>query len=186
MKAGNRVLLTAKRQRIKQDRSDLFYNYSRYVYDHSVARFGRVDHKAAGMLSTAVIVIGVVFGLGTEWIYTDISCPIKTWFSILSWFLALGMIFSAAFSVWNGIATLRVSEIETPPLSINVLDYMLDQSIIDSQTGAAITLIEANDSISDQLNKKGRTLERAVVGTVLLISFSVTGFLSAMIRSVII
>ncbi|WP_319477005.1 MULTISPECIES: hypothetical protein [Marispirochaeta] len=186
MKAGSRVLATAKHQRIKIERSRLLYNYSRYVYDHSVARFGRVDQKASGMLSTTVIVIGVVFGLGSEWIYTDLSCSMNFCFSVLSWVFASGMIISAAFSVWNGIATLRVSEIETPPLSNTVLDYMLYQSLIDSQAGAAATLIEANNSIIYQLNKKGRTLERAVIGTVSLISFSVAGFLSAMIRNVVI
>ncbi len=125
MKAGNRVPAAVRKQRAITDRSALLYESSRYVYDHSIARFGRVDQKAAGMLSTSVIVIGVVFGLGSEWVYADLTDRLHTFFSLLSWFFAAGILISAGLAIGSGIAALKISEIETPPLHEGVLDYML-------------------------------------------------------------
>ncbi len=111
MKAGNRVPAAVRKQRTITGRSALLYEYSRYVYDHSIARFGRVDQKAAGMLSTSVIVIGVVFGLGSEWVYADLTNRLSTAFSLLSWLFATGILISAGMAIGSGIAALRISEI---------------------------------------------------------------------------
>ncbi len=63
---------------------------------------------------------------------------------------------------------------------------MLDQPLVDSHTGAATTLLEANISITEQLDRKGRNVERAVIWTIVLIAFSAAAFLSSMIRSVLV
>lgn len=187
-KGGNRHVSQRRNEPEEEntlEKASYLSEYTKYTYDQSIDRFGRIDSKASSLLSVTIIVVGIVLSLGDWWVYTELSTPYEWFFSIISWVLVASVLVSAGVVIWYCIKTLKVHNVPVPPLTEEVMEYVYRHSLIDSYGGTASTLYEANMELTEIMAKKGKDMAVAYTVAVLLMIFTGLSFIAAIIRMIV-